>query len=49
MATIECKLAICTNRLVEFELLLKLKIEQKKDTSLVNSFHAISDLARIFY
>jgi hypothetical protein len=35
MATIECKLAMCINRLVEFELLLELKIEQKKGTSLV--------------
>jgi hypothetical protein len=30
MATVECKLAMCINRLVEFELILKLKIEQKK-------------------
>jgi hypothetical protein len=35
MATIECKLTVCINRLVEFELLLELKIEQKNGTSLV--------------
>jgi hypothetical protein len=35
MATLECKLAVCISRLVEFELLLELKIEQKKGTSLV--------------
>jgi hypothetical protein len=35
MATIECKLAMCINRLVEFELLFELKIEQKSGTSLV--------------
>jgi hypothetical protein len=35
MATIECKLAMCISRLVEFELLLELKIEQKHGTSLV--------------
>jgi hypothetical protein len=35
MATLECKLAMCTSRLVEFELLLELKIEQKNGTSLV--------------
>jgi hypothetical protein len=35
MATIECKLAMCTSRLVELELLLELKIEQKSCTSLV--------------
>jgi hypothetical protein len=29
MATLECKLAMCISRLVEFELLLELKIEQK--------------------
>jgi hypothetical protein len=34
MAAIECKLAMCISRLVEFELLLKLKFEQKTDTSL---------------
>jgi hypothetical protein len=34
MATLECKLAMCISRLVEFELLLELKIEQKKGTSL---------------
>jgi hypothetical protein len=31
---IECKLAMCICRLVEFELLLELKFEQKKGTSL---------------
>jgi hypothetical protein len=35
MATIECKLAMCISRLVELELLLELKIEQKSGTSLV--------------
>jgi hypothetical protein len=35
MAAIECKLAMCISRLVEFELLLELKIEQKNGTSLV--------------
>jgi hypothetical protein len=30
MAAIECKLAICISRLVEFELLLELKFEQKR-------------------
>jgi hypothetical protein len=35
MATLECKLAMCISRLVEFELLLELKFEQKKGTSLV--------------
>jgi hypothetical protein len=35
MATLECKLAMCISRLVEFELLLELKIEQKDGTSLV--------------
>jgi hypothetical protein len=35
MATLECKLAMCISRLVEFELLFQLKIEQKKGTSLV--------------
>jgi hypothetical protein len=33
MATIECKLAMCISRLVELELLLELKIEQKQGTS----------------
>jgi hypothetical protein len=33
MAAIECKLAMCISRLVKFELLLELKIEQKKGTS----------------
>jgi hypothetical protein len=35
MATLQCKLAMCISRLVEFELLLELKIEQKTFTSLV--------------
>jgi hypothetical protein len=35
MAALECKLAMCIIRLVEFELLLELKIEQKNGTSLV--------------
>jgi hypothetical protein len=35
MAAIECKVAMCISRLVEFELLLELKFEQKKGTSLV--------------
>jgi hypothetical protein len=35
IAAIECKLAMVTSRLVEFELLLQLKFEQKKGTSLV--------------
>jgi hypothetical protein len=34
-AAIECKLAMCISRLVEFGLLLELKFEQKKGTSLV--------------
>jgi hypothetical protein len=33
MATIDCKLAMCISRLVELELLLELKIEQKQGTS----------------
>jgi hypothetical protein len=33
MAAIECKLAMCISRVVEFELLLELKIEQKNGTS----------------
>jgi hypothetical protein len=33
MAAIECKLAMVISRLVEFELLLELKIEQKSCTS----------------
>jgi hypothetical protein len=37
MAVIECKLAMCISRLVEFELLLELKLEQKKGTSLHTS------------
>jgi hypothetical protein len=35
IAAIECKLAMCISRLVEFELLLELKSEQKNGTSLV--------------
>jgi hypothetical protein len=35
MAAIEYKIAMSTNRLVEFELLLELKFEQKHGTSLV--------------
>jgi hypothetical protein len=35
MAAIECKLTMVISRLVKFELLLELKIEQKKGTSLV--------------
>jgi hypothetical protein len=35
MATIACKLAMCISRLVEFELILELKIEQKHGTSLI--------------
>jgi hypothetical protein len=31
---IECKEGLCISRLVDFELLLELKIEQKKGTSL---------------
>jgi hypothetical protein len=34
MAAIECKVAMCISRLVKFELLLELKIEQKNSTSL---------------
>jgi hypothetical protein len=34
MATLECKVAMCFSRLVEFELLLELKFEQKSGTSL---------------
>jgi hypothetical protein len=30
MAAIECKVAICISRLVDFELLLELNFEQKK-------------------
>jgi hypothetical protein len=36
MATLECKLAMCIIRLVEFELLLELKIKQKHGTSLIS-------------
>jgi hypothetical protein len=35
--TLECKLAVVINTLVEFELLMELKIEQKKGTSLHTS------------
>jgi hypothetical protein len=35
MGAIECKLAMCISTLVEFELLMELKIEQKNGTSLV--------------
>jgi hypothetical protein len=35
MAVIECKLAMCISRLVNFELLLELKFEPKHGTSLV--------------
>jgi hypothetical protein len=34
MAVIECKLVMCISRLVEFELSMELKFEQKKGTSL---------------
>jgi hypothetical protein len=34
MAAIECKVAMCISRLAEFELLLELKFEQKRGTSL---------------
>jgi hypothetical protein len=34
---IECKEGLCISRLVDFELLLELKIEQKKGTSLHTS------------
>jgi hypothetical protein len=37
MAAIECKLAMCISRLVKFELLLELKVEQKHGTSLHTS------------
>jgi hypothetical protein len=36
-AAIECKLAMCISRLVKFELLLELKFEQNKGTSLHTS------------
>jgi hypothetical protein len=49
MTALECKVAMVISRLVKFELLLELKIEQKHGTSLVNSFPAISVYARIFY
>jgi hypothetical protein len=48
MATIECKLAMCISRLVEFELLLKLKFEQKSGTSLHTSrYKAASSLKTV--
>jgi hypothetical protein len=37
MATIECKLAMVINTLVEFELLMELKIEQKNGSLLHTS------------
>jgi hypothetical protein len=37
MAAIECKLAMCISRLVKFELLLEVKFEQKRGTSLHTS------------
>jgi hypothetical protein len=37
MDTIECKLAMVINTLVEFELLMELKIEQKKGALLHTS------------
>jgi hypothetical protein len=49
MATIECKLAMCNNRLVEFELLLELKIEQKNGTTLHTSrYKAASSLKQCY-
>jgi hypothetical protein len=36
-STIECKEGLCISRLVKFELLLELKIEQKQGTSLHTS------------
>jgi hypothetical protein len=45
MAAIECKLVMCISRLVEFELLFKLKFEQKTGTSLHTSrYKAASSL-----
>jgi hypothetical protein len=45
MAAIECKEGLCISRLVDFELLLELKIEQKKGTSLHTScYKATSSL-----
>jgi hypothetical protein len=46
MATIERKLAICISRLVVFELLLELKIEQKKGTSL-HTVCVVQDASRV--
>jgi hypothetical protein len=37
MAALECKVAMIISRLVEFELLLELKFEQKKGTLLHTS------------
>jgi hypothetical protein len=48
MAAIECKLAMCISRLVKFELLLDLKIEQKMELHCIpriNSSPAIMPLA----
>jgi hypothetical protein len=48
MAAIECKLAMCISRLVKFELLLELKIEQKLGTSLHTlCYKDASSLARL--
>jgi hypothetical protein len=48
MAAIECKVAMCISRLVEFELLLELKFEQKKGTSLhIACCKDVSSLARL--
>jgi hypothetical protein len=48
MATLECKLAMCINRLVEFELLLELKIEQKSGTLLHTlRYKAVSSLKTV--
>jgi hypothetical protein len=47
MAAIECKVAMCISRLVKFELLLELKIEQKIGTSLHTAcYKAASSLKR---
>jgi hypothetical protein len=56
MAALECKVAMVISRLVKFELLMEIKIEQKHDTSLVNRipvirYFTIRDInfTRIFY
>jgi hypothetical protein len=51
MAAIECKivLAMCISRLVEFELLLELKFEQKNGTSLVTGFRLWRQYWRQFW